>query len=286
MGQIGVFDSGMGGLNILQALRERMPNYSYCYLGDHARVPYGNRSFESVYQFTRECVYGLLQEGCPLVIVACNTSSAKALRAIQQIDLPRWQNELAPTGAPLRVLGVLRPTTEIAGKLTRSGHLGLLGTRGTVESDSYRIEIERFFPHVTLHQQACPLWVPLIEEGKLDGPITQLAVQECVNLLYQSEPTMDAVLLACTHFPLLTPVIRPCLPAEVQIIEQGPLVANALQHYLLKHPDIESTLDRSGACTYLTTEDPRRFDQSALLFIPEHIQSRHFTPTPPPSSNS
>jgi len=276
MGKIGVFDSGMGGLNILQAIRGIMPEYAYCYLGDNARVPYGNRSFETVYQFTRECIYSLLVEDCPLVIMACNTSSAKALRAIQQNDLQRWQSELAPNGPTLKVLGVLRPTTEIAGQLTHSGHLGLLATRGTVESDSYRIEIERFFPQVTLHQQACPLWVPLIEEGRIKGPLTEMAVKECIDTLCNRAPTMDAVILGCTHFPLLTSVIRHHLPPHVQIIEQGPLVAQALQHYLHRHPDIESSLDQSGTCTYLTTEDPLRFNRNASLFIQASINSQQF----------
>jgi len=276
MGKIGVFDSGMGGLNILQALRSLMPTYAYCYLGDNARVPYGNRSFDAVYQFTKECVYNLLAEGCPLVIVACNTASAKALRAIQQNDLQRWQAELAPKGPTLRVLGVLRPTTEIAGNLTRSGHLGLLATRGTVESNSYGIEIERFFPQITLHQQACPLWVPLIEEGKLSGPLTEMAVKECLDQLCQRAPSMDAIILACTHFPLLTPVIRRYLPPRIEIIEQGPLVAQALKNYLVKHPDIESSLDQGTACTYYTTDDPIRFDRNASLFLQENIHSLRF----------
>jgi len=276
MGKIGVFDSGMGGLNILQALRSLMPTHTYCYLGDNARVPYGNRSFDAVYQFTKECVYNLLAEGCPLVIVACNTASAKALRAIQQNDLQRWQAELAPKGPTLRVLGVLRPTTEIAGNLTRSGHLGLLATRGTVESNSYGIEIERFFPQITLHQQACPLWVPLIEEGRLHGPLTEMAVKECLDQLCQRAPSMDAIILACTHFPLLTPVIRRYLPPRIEIIEQGPLVAQALKNYLVKHPDIESSLDQGSTCIYYTTDDPLRFDRNASLFLQENIHSLRF----------
>jgi len=276
MGKIGVFDSGMGGLNILQAMRSLMPSYTYCYLGDNARVPYGNRSFDAVYQFTKECVYNLLAEGCPLVIVACNTASAKALRAIQQNDLQQWQAELAPKGPKLRVLGVLRPTTEIAGKLTRSGHLGLLATRGTVESNSYGIEIERFYPQITLHQQACPLWVPLIEEGRLHGPLTEMAVNECVEALCQQAPTMDAIILACTHFPLLTPVIRRCLPPRIEIIEQGPLVAQALKNYLVHHPEIESSLDQGSTCTYYTTDDPLRFNRNASLFLQENIHSLRF----------
>jgi glutamate racemase len=272
-GAIGVFDSGLGGLSILSEIRRVLPQYTYCYLGDNARVPYGNRSFETVYRFSREAVYHLFQGGCPLVVVACNTASAKALRSIQQRDLPVWQEELAPNGPTLKVLGVLRPTTEQAGNLTRTGHLGLLATRGTVESGSYTTEINHFFPELHLYQQACPIWVPLIEEGYLSGTATEILVRDCIDKLLQQSAKIDAVVLGCTHYPLLGPVILSVLPEGTALIEQGPLVAQALKRYLSAHPEVEAPLGQDGTCTYQTTDDPIRFDQQAALFVREPIKS-------------
>lgn len=275
MGPLGIFDSGLGGLTVLQQIQKILPELDLYYLGDNARVPYGNRSFETVYQFTREGVYTLLKAGAPLVVVACNTASAKALRSIQQLDLPLWQKEFNDGGPERRVLGVLRPTTERAGTFTQSGHLGLLATRGTVESGSYTTEIEHFFPEITLYTQACPLWVPLIEEGILQGPVAHAIVQADLNELCAKAPAMDAVILGCTHYPLLAPLIRDLLPKNMRIFEQGPLVAQALALYLQRHPDLSAALTRGGTIQYFTTEDPHRFDQQASRFGGHQVQSQH-----------
>lgn len=275
MGPLGIFDSGLGGLTVLQQIRHRLPEIDLCYLGDNARVPYGNRSFETVYRFTREGVYTLLKQGAPLVVVACNTASAKALRSIQQKDLPLWQKEFNDGGPERRVLGVLRPTTEKAGEFTQSGSLGLLATRGTVESGSYTTEINQFFPEITLYSQACPLWVPLIEEGIHQGPVAEAIVRADLDELLAKAPGMDAVILGCTHYPLLAPLIRNLLPSNVRVFEQGPLVAQALSLYLQRHPDLNASLTRGGTIQYFTTEDPQRFDWQASRFGGQHVQSKH-----------
>lgn len=274
MGPLAIFDSGLGGLTILHQIQKKLPDIDLCYLGDNARVPYGNRSFETVYRFTREGVYTLLQRGAPLVIVACNTASAKALRSIQQVDLPRWQKEWGQDGPEMRVLGVLRPTTERAGELTRRGVLGLLATRGTVESGSYASELAHLFPQIQLVSHACPLWVPLIEEGITQGPVAEAIVQSDLDQLCAKAPAMDAVLLGCTHYPLLAPLIRRLLPPSIGVFEQGTMVADALALYLDRHPDLSAVLSRSGTTQYFTTEDPRHFDQKAALFGATHVQSQ------------
>src|SRR3984957_12209239 len=236
---IGVFDSGYGGLTVLKALTDRLPQYDYIYLGDNARAPYGNRSFETVYQYTLQSVQWLFSEGCPLVILACNTASAKALRTIQQNDLPR----IAPDN---RVLGVIRPTTERVGNYTQTGNVGVLATRGTVLSESYPIEIAKFFPEIRVFQQACPLWVPLIENNEHDKPGADYFVKAYMDLLQDQCADMDTALGGCTHYPLLREKIAACLPAGSQLISQGEIVADSLADYLQRHPEIEDRISRSG----------------------------------------
>ncbi|MFN6374106.1 MAG: glutamate racemase [Chitinophagia bacterium] len=256
---IGVFDSGLGGLTVLKEIHALMPEYDYLYLGDNARAPYGTRDFETVYQYTLEAVKWLFDQGCPLVILACNTASAKALRTIQQRDLPH----LAPNK---RVLGVIRPTTEVIGDYTESDHIGILGTQGTVDSGSYVIEIGKFFPDVHVHQQACPTWVPLVESGQYDSPEADKEIQSCLQQLAVQSPLIDTILLACTHYPLLYPRIRAALPEHIQVVSQGEIVASSLQEYLLRHPDMASRISTSGNLKFCTTGDPEQFGHAASLF--------------------
>jgi glutamate racemase len=251
-GPIGIFDSGYGGLTILKAIRRQLPYPDYIYLGDNARAPYGNRSFETVYQYTAQCVEWLFKQGCHLVIVACNTASAKALRTIQQKDLPRWDSHR-------RVLGVLRPTTEIAGSFTKTGHIGILATSGTVKSGSYEIEIKKFFPELHVWQQACPVWVPLIETGEYQEPEAVYFFKKYTDALLSQQEKIDAVLLGCTHYPLVTPILRKLIPSHIQIIEQGPLVANALDNYLQRHPEIREKILCNGQIRFVSTETRENF---------------------------
>jgi len=267
---IGIFDSGYGGLTVMRAIADRLPQYDYLYFGDNARTPYGNRSFETVYQFTRECVFHLFDQGCRLVILACNTASAKALRTIQQHDLPLR----APDR---RVLGVIRPTTEMIGSISRTGHVGVFATSGTVASMSYIMEVGRFFPHVEVHQQACPLWVPLIENGELDNAGTAWFVEKYCSALLAQDPRIDAVILGCTHYPLLQPLIDGYLPAGTKTIAQGPVVADRLDDYLQRHPDLAQQCSRTGKRTFLTTDDPATFDRHATTFHGESVRSHHFS---------
>ncbi|MBI3141294.1 MAG: glutamate racemase [Bacteroidetes bacterium] len=266
-GPIGVFDSGYGGLTVCRELEQTLPNYDFVYLGDNARVPYGNRSFSTVYRFTRQCVEALFDMGCHLVILACNTASAKALRSIQQLDLP-----MGPSHR--RVLGVLRPSTEQAGSLTRSGHLGLFATEGTVRSLSYPLEIARFFPGVQLSQQACPLWVPLVEAGELQGDGTHYFVEKYCQALMEQDPMIDAVLLACTHYPLLAPSIAQHLPEGTRVVTQGPLIAEALARYLHRHPHMDMICSKNGHRAYFTTDEPSVFDEKATLFMGRPVRSQ------------
>lgn len=232
---IGIFDSGYGGLTVFRAIWERLPRYDYLYLGDNARAPYGSRSFGTVYEYTLECVTWMFAQGCPLVILACNTASARALRSIQQKDLPR----LAPDR---RVLGIIRPTAEVIGLYTEAGVVGVLGTKGTIQSGSYDVEIGHQFPAVQVFGEACPLWVPLVESGEHEGPGADYFVKRHLDALLAQDPRMDAVLLACTHYPLLEGKIREHLPPGVALISQGPIVADSLADYLLRHPEIEARI--------------------------------------------
>lgn len=265
---IGVFDSGYGGLTVLKELVARLPQYDYIYLGDNARAPYGNRSFETVYQYTLQSVEWLFQRGCPLVILACNTASAKALRTIQQADLPR----IAPHN---RVLGVIRPTTEVLGNYSRTGNVGILATRGTVLSESYPIEIAKFYPDLRVYQQACPLWVPLVENNEHDKPGADYFVSAYMDQLREQSAAIDTVLLACTHYPLMKEKIAQCLPAGTRLIAQGEIVANSLADYLQRHPEIETRCSRHGDRIFYTTDSTEDFDNHARIFYGRELRSSH-----------
>lgn len=264
---IGVFDSGYGGLTVLHDLIARLPRYDYLYLGDNARTPYGNRSFDTVHQYTLEAVRWFFAQGCALVILACNTASAKALRTIQQQDLPRL-------GGLRRVLGVLRPTTEAIGHHTRSGHIGILATRGTVASGSYPREIAHFFPALHVHQQACPMWVPIVENNEIDTPGADYFIQDRLAALFAQSPAIDTVLLACTHYPLLRHRIAAHLPPGVTLISQGKLVADSLADYLTRHPEIAAQCSQNGERHFYTTDSPADFDAHTALFFGSPVRSQ------------
>jgi glutamate racemase len=245
-----------------------LPQYDYIYLGDNARAPYGNRSFETVYHYTLQCVQWLFDQGCPLVVLACNTASAKALRTIQQLDLPR----IAPTN---RVLGVIRPTTEVIGHYTRSGKVGVLATRGTVLSESYPIEIAKFFPDLEVYQQACPLWVPLIENNEHLKPGADYFIQTYLDQLISRSKYIDTVLLGCTHYPLIRQKIEAWLPAGVRVVSQGEIVAGSLADYLQRHPEIESRCTKNGDLRWYTTDSAEDFDGHAGIFYGKELRSTH-----------
>lgn len=263
---IGIFDSGYGGLTVFKSIADKLPDYNYIYFGDNARSPYGDRSFETVYQYTLECVEWLFQQGCPLVILACNTASAKALRTIQQKVLPQKY-------PGHRVLGVIRPTAEVIGNLTRSNTIGIMGTRGTVNSKSYPIEIEHFYPQLKVFQQSCPLWVPLIENNEHIHPGADYFVHQYVNELLEQSPDIDTILLACTHYPLLIPKLAAVLPEGFKLVAQGDIVANSLSDYLERHPEIESQLGRQQQKKFFTSGDDKMFDKNASIFFDETITS-------------
>lgn len=268
-GPIGIFDSGYGGLTVMREIVSSLPAYDYLYLGDNARAPYGNRSFDTVYRYTLEAVTWFFERGCPLLILACNTASAKALRTIQQRDLPR----IAPDR---RVLGVIRPTAEVIGGYSRTGSIGVLGTRGTVDSDSYILEIRRFFPHLKVFQQACPMWVPLVENREHLGPGSDYFVEDCLRSLLRQSPDIDTILLACTHFPLLMEKIVAFLPAGVRVVSQGGIVAKSLSDYLSRHPEMEARIRRgvpTGARSFHTTDDTGIFDAQAGMFYGTPVAS-------------
>jgi glutamate racemase len=264
---IGFFDSGYGGLTVLKEVVKILPQYDYVYLGDNARAPYGSRSFETVYEYTLECVRKLFDMGCPLVILACNTASAKALRTIQQKDLPA----IAPSK---RVLGVLRPTTEIVGNLSSTGEIGILATSGTVISDSYPIEINKFFPEIKVFQQACPMWVPLIENMEENSDGTDFFVQKYIHQLFEKSSNIDTIVLACTHYPLLLKKIKKIVPEKIKIIEQGEIIADSLKNYLKRHPEMENRISRNAQIDFFTTETPDNFNKSASHFYGKEILAK------------
>jgi len=265
---IGVFDSGYGGLTILKELKHTLPQYDYIYLGDNARAPYGPRSYDTVYQYTLEAVNWFFNQGCSLVILACNTASAKALRTIQQKDLPK----MAPDK---RVLGVIRPTTEILGDFSNTHQVGILGTLGTIQSDSYPIELAKFFPDLKVFQQACPLWVPLIENGEQDKPGADYFVKSYLDQLFSQSADIDTLLLACTHYPLLADKIRAFMPKGVNVVSQGAIVAKSLAKYLESHPDIAQKCSQSGQLSFYTTDNPQAFELQASTFFGQKIAAKH-----------
>lgn len=267
-GPIGVFDSGYGGLTILHGIRQLLPDYDYIYLGDNARAPYGSRSFDVVYQFTRQAVMKLFESGCQLVILGCNTASAKALRSIQQNDLPKLDPQR-------RVLGVIRPTAEVIGKLTHSRHVGVLATEGTIKSHSYKLEIQKLWDDVTVTGIPCPLWVPIIENNEAYTPGADYFVKKRIDLILERDPQIDTLILGCTHYPILMPKIRKHVPENVQIVAQGEYVAKSLQDYLQRHPDMEQRCTKHGTVRYLTTENPEKFKENAQIFIHEEVNVEH-----------
>lgn len=265
---IGVFDSGYGGLTVLKDIVGKLPGYDYIYMGDNARAPYGNRSFDTVYHYTLQCVKWFFSQGCPLVILACNTASAKALRTIQQNDLPGIDPQK-------RVLGVIRPTTEVIGAMTKCKSVGILATNGTVQSESYVIEINKQYPDVQVHQEACPMWVPLIENGEHLGHGADFFVKKNIRELLAKDPMMDTVLLACTHYPLMLKKIEEYMPVDVKIVSQGEIVANSLQDYLNRHPEMEQRLSKNGSLNFYTTDSAEDFDKHAAYFFGKTVQSTH-----------
>ncbi|MEY4571529.1 MAG: glutamate racemase [Bacteroidota bacterium] len=264
---IGVFDSGYGGLTILSEIRKRLPEYDFLYLGDNARAPYGNRSFEIVYEYTLEAVKLLFEQGCHLVILACNTASAKALRSIQQQDLPT----LAPQK---RVLGVIRPSTEEIGLLTATKHVGILATEGTVQSKSYELELQKFAPDIIVNQHACPLWVPLIENHKHNSEAGKKIISEDLFTLLAKDSKIDTIVLGCTHYPLVQNYLETLVESKIKIVSQGAIVADKLALYLQNHPEIDLNCSKNGTIKYWTTEESRIFDQNAASFLGIEIQSK------------
>ena len=265
---IGVFDSGYGGLTVLKEIVHQLPQYDYLYLGDSARSPYGNRSFDTVYQYTLQCVKWFFDQGCSLVILACNTASAKALRTIQQNDLPR----LAPDK---RVLGVIRPTAEIIGQFSETGKVGVLATNGTVASESYPMEIGKFFPSLSVVQQACPMWVPLVENNEQHSRGADFFVKKDLEEIFEKGEDIDVILLACTHYPLLKEKIEEYLPVGVKLLSQGEIVAVSLADYLQRHPEIESRCSKEGRRSFYTTDSTEDFDQHATVFFGQEVASKH-----------
>ena len=267
-GPIGVFDSGYGGLTVLKEIVEQLPQFDYLYLGDNARAPYGTRSFETVYHYTLECVQWFFSQGCSLVILACNTASAKALRTIQQNDLPKIDTAK-------RVLGVIRPTTEMIGSFSKTNAVGILGTNGTVQSGSYPIEIAKFYPEINVYQQACPMWVPLIENNEYQSAGADYFVKKEIDKLLEQSPDIDTILLACTHYPLLIDKIQQFTPQGVKVLSQGKIVATSLVEYLTRHPEIEARCSKNGQLSFFTTDSTEDFDSHAANFYGKPVKSSH-----------
>jgi glutamate racemase len=266
---IGIFDSGYGGLTVFRSIAEKLPQYDYIYLGDNGRAPYGNRSFETVHEYTLECVEWFFKQDCPLVILACNTASAKALRTIQQQNLPKMED---PTK---RVLGVIRPTAEVIGNYTKSRHVGVLGTKGTINSGSYQMEINHFFPDVKVHQLACPMWVPLIENNEYDTEGADFFIKKYLDELMGISPDIDTILLACTHYPLLMDKIKTHLSSTINVVAQGDIVADGLIDYLRRHPEMENRLSKNSTMRFYTTDDAKDFNEHASAFFGRPVQSNH-----------
>lgn len=264
---IGIFDSGYGGLTILKEIVTALPDYDFLYLGDNARAPYGTRSFDIVYDFTLQAVQHLFAQGAPLVILACNTASAKALRSIQQKYLPISEDPSR------RVLGVIRPTVEVLKEHTKTGHVGILATPGTINSHSYQIEIEKMNPSMQVSELACPMWVPLVETGEFAGPGADYFVKKYVDQILEDDPEIDTLILGCTHYPLLYPKIREYTPKHIRILPQGELVAESLTDYLKRHPEMDSRLSKNGCIEYLTTESCDKFNPLASLFLDRPVSS-------------
>ena len=269
-GPIGIFDSGYGGLTILHGIRQLLPEYDYLYLGDNARAPYGPRSFDVVYEFTRQAVVKLFEMGCHLVILGCNTASAKALRTIQQKDLPLIDPER-------RVLGIIRPTAEVIGELTTSKHVGVLATEGTIKSESYDLEIHKLYPEIEVSGVACPFWVPLVEYNEADSPGADYFVKKRIDEIMRKDPDIDTIILGCTHYPLLMPKILKYLPTGVRVVPQGEYVAESLKNYLERHPNIEAKCSKGACAHYLTTENPNKFKEQAQIFLPEPVEVKKIT---------
>lgn len=267
-GPIGIFDSGYGGLTVMKEIVKRLPLYNYIYLGDNARAPYGNRSFETVYRYTLECVKWFFEQGCPLVILACNTASAKALRTIQQ-------NDLAKLNPANRVLGVIRPTSEIIGCFTKTGSIGILATNGTVQSRSYTLEINKFDPDVKVVQEACPMWVPLVENNEHNSEGADYFIKKNVNNLLAKDKNIDTILLACTHYPLLMDKLVKYIPSDILILSQGEIVAESLATYLVNHPEIETRSAKGGNRLFYTTDSEEDFNSHAGIFFGEQVKAKH-----------
>ena len=269
-GPIGVFDSGYGGLTILDKIREVLPEYDYIYLGDNARAPYGTRSFEVVYEFTRQAVNKLFDMGCHLVILACNTASAKALRSIQMNDLPG----IDPAR---RVLGVIRPTVECVGEISKNQHIGVLATAGTIKSESYPLEIHKLFPEIQVSGTACPMWVSLVENNESQDEGADYFIRKYIDQLLSKDPQIDTVILGCTHFPILLPKIRQYIPEHVSVIAQGEYVAESLKDYLKRHPEMDAKCTKNGNCQFYTPEAEEKFSESASTFLKQQINVKHIT---------
>ena len=269
-GPIGVFDSGYGGLTILDKIREVLPEYDYIYLGDNARAPYGTRSFEVVYEFTRQAVNKLFDMGCHLVILACNTASAKALRSIQMNDLPG----IDPAR---RVLGVIRPTVECVGEISKNQHIGVLATAGTIKSESYPLEIHKLFPEIQVSGTACPMWVSLVENNESQDEGADYFIRKYIDQLLSKDPQIDTVILGCTHFPILLPKIRQYIPEHISVIAQGEYVAESLKDYLKRHPEMDAKCTKNGNCQFYTTEAEEKFSESASTFLKQQINVKHIT---------
>ena len=269
-GPIGVFDSGYGGLTILDKIREVLPEYDYIYLGDNARAPYGTRSFEVVYEFTRQAVNKLFDMGCHLVILACNTASAKALRSIQMNDLP----QIDPAR---RVLGVIRPTVECVGEISKNQHIGVLATAGTIKSESYPLEIHKLFPEIQVSGTACPMWVSLVENNESQDEGADYFIRKYIDQLLSKDPQIDTVILGCTHFPILLPKIRQYIPEHISVIAQGQYVAESLKDYLKRHPEMDAKCTKNGNCQFYTTEAEEKFSESASTFLKQQISVKHIT---------